>query len=403
MTREKVHQPAMAELWTLLQEQQDRVAQLEVQLEQRHLEKLAFSGRVGAGEERGGSERPRVSRAGLLKAAAVGVAGLAGAGALSPRDAEAAGTDGDVGLGVTNTTGANSPNMQTTIQAASGMLGSAVFAADAYNGGANSGGIDGVNGQGSGTSSGVFGRGGPSGGVGIFGLGGGTSGTGVVGIAAGGPFPSAGLHAGVYGLSMSNEGVYGSSSAGEGVHGSSSVGYGVRAFSGSSVDLAAAGTGRLLLNPQATAGAPSTGRYNKGELIVDSTGVPYACTSDGAPGTWQAVGNLRSFRASTRVFGDGGVIPAGTTTAAIDATAGSGVPTGATSAYCAVQASASTPGPLTLFPDGADDPGIANYTAIVPNTLNLFYMLVPLSASGKFRIHTYITGQIYVDVWGYLQ
>jgi len=86
-----------------------------------------------------------------------------GAWAAGMLAAEAAGTDGDVGLGVTNTTGANSPNMQTTIQAASGMLGSAVFAADAYNGGANSGGIDGVNGQGSGTSSGVFGRGGPSG------------------------------------------------------------------------------------------------------------------------------------------------------------------------------------------------------------------------------------------------
>jgi len=146
-----------------------------------------------------------------------------------------------------------------------------------------------------------------------------------------------------------------------------------------------------------------------GAIYVDVNGAFWVCVAtspfSNLPSTWKQVATtdqgLHAFTSHHRVYGDGSVIPAGTTTAAIDATAG-GVPAGAKSAYCAVQASASAPGPLTLFPDGAEDPGIANYTALVPNTLNLFYMLVPLSAAGKFKIHTYITGQIYVDVWGYL-
>ncbi|GAC1324533.1 MAG: hypothetical protein NVS2B16_07330 [Chloroflexota bacterium] len=389
----------MDELWVMVQQQQaamqeqrDEIGYLKVQMEQQRLDKLALSGRMRAMEESGGVEGPRVSRAGLLKAAAVGVAGLAGAGALNTHSVAAAGTDGDVGLGVTNTTGANaSANNQTTILAASGMGGGAVFRADAYNGGANTANIDGLQGRGSGSFSGVAGFGGPNGGEGIFGLGGGADGAGVVGVAAGAPNPGADL----------GVGVYGGGTNGFGVQGVSKSNIGVLASSSSSVDLAAYGTGRLLLLPQRTAGTPTGSFHSRGELVVDSTGVPYACTADGMPGAWQAVGNLRSFPAPHRVFGDGSVIPAGTTTAAIDATAGSGVPVTAKAAYCAVQANAA--GVMTLFPDGSTDPGIANWANTgAAGELALFYMLVPLSAAGKFQIHTYLTGQIYVDVWGYL-
>ncbi len=77
-----------------------------------------------------------------------------------------------------------------------------------------------------------------------------------------------------------------------------------------------------------------------------------------------------------------------------------GVPAGAKAAWCAVQAY--SPGVLTLFPDGAADPGGANYAGTGPaGQLNLLYMLVPLSAAGKFAIHSYFTGQVFVDVWGY--
>jgi len=77
-----------------------------------------------------------------------------------------------------------------------------------------------------------------------------------------------------------------------------------------------------------------------------------------------------------------------------------GVPAGAKAAWCAVQAY--SPGVLTLFPDGAADPGGANYAGTGPaGQLNLLYMLVPLSAAGKFMIHAYFNGQVFVDVWGY--
>lgn len=110
--------------------------------------------------------------------------------------------------------------------------------------------------------------------------------------------------------------------------------------------------------------------------------------------------SFTAFGAPRRVFGDGSVISSGTTTAAIDATLG-GVPAGAGSAYCAVQSN--NPGVMTLFPDGSADPGVANWSNTgSPGQLALFYMLVPLSTAGKFRIHTYLNGSIYVDVWGYI-
>ncbi len=75
------------------------------------------------------------------------------------------------------------------------------------------------------------------------------------------------------------------------------------------------------------------------------------------------------------------------------------MPAGATSAFCAVQSY--TAGVLTIFPDLTTDPGIANFGATSTGPLNLTYMMVPLSAAGKFKIHSYITGRVYVDAWGY--
>jgi len=73
----------MDELWIVVQQQQaamqeqrDEISYLKTQLEQQRLDKLALSGRMRAMEESGGDERPRVSRAGLLEAAAVSVAGF---------------------------------------------------------------------------------------------------------------------------------------------------------------------------------------------------------------------------------------------------------------------------------------------------------------------------------------
>jgi hypothetical protein len=80
----------------------------------------------------------------------------------------------------------------------------------------------------------------------------------------------------------------------------------------------------------------------------------------------------------------------------------SGIPVGATAAFCAVQSF--TPGVLTIFPDLTTDPAIANYsgTGNMGTSLNMVHMMVPLSTAGKFKIHSYITGGVYLDAWGYL-
>jgi len=80
----------------------------------------------------------------------------------------------------------------------------------------------------------------------------------------------------------------------------------------------------------------------------------------------------------------------------------SGIPVGAKAAFCAVQSF--TPGVLTIFPDLTTDPAIANYsgTGNMGTSLNMLYMMVPLSTAGKFKIHSYITGGVYLDAWGYL-
>jgi hypothetical protein len=85
------------------------------------------------------------------------------------------------------------------------------------------------------------------------------------------------------------------------------------------------------------------------------------------------------------------------------ATAGggpSGVPAGAQAAFCAVQSY--NAGVLTIYPDGTADTGQANWAATNDGPLNMSYMMVPLSAAGKFRFHAYFTGPKFFDVWGYL-
>jgi hypothetical protein len=113
---------------------------------------------------------------------------------------------------------------------------------------------------------------------------------------------------------------------------------------------------------------------------------------------------LQSFPNPRRVFHQ--VMTSGQINTGIDATMKmtggvSGVPAGARAMYAAVQSD--QPGRLTLYPNGTTDPGIANWTNNGSGgILYLSYMLVPLDATGKFSIHSYISGNVYVDAWGYL-
>jgi len=195
-----------------------------------------------------------------------------------------------------------------------------------------------------------------------------------------------------------------------GVRGSADQGYGVVGTSSTGIDIFANGTGRILQRPLGT-GAPSTGAHVIGEQVRDLNGALWMCTAGGTPGTWFRATTFETFPSGHRVF-DGYTTPVsnggvyGPITARTEVTTSgwtgqpTGVPLGAKAAWCAVQAY--SPGVLTLFPDGAADPGGANYAGTGPNgQLNLLYMLVPLSAAGRFKIHAYFDGQVFVDVWGF--
>ena len=82
----------------------------------------------------------------------------------------------------------------------------------------------------------------------------------------------------------------------------------------------------------------------------------------------------------------------------------SGVPAGASAAYCAVQATPSSANArLAIGPnDNTFNGGIANFTAPVQGALNLLYQLVPLSSDGKFQFTSYLDGAVYIDVWGFM-
>ncbi len=108
---------------------------------------------------------------------------------------------------------------------------------------------------------------------------------------------------GVSGVSGSSQGA-----TGTGVLGTCSKGYGVFAATGPAFNIARqpgpvavygqvrddvglagvfeGGRAALRLVPRHTAGAPTTGAHNPGELIVDSNGVLFYCRSAGTPGTW---------------------------------------------------------------------------------------------------------------------
>jgi hypothetical protein len=108
---------------------------------------------------------------------------------------------------------------------------------------------------------------------------------------------------GATGVSGSSQGA-----TGTGVLGTCSKGYGVFAATGPAFNIARqpgpvavygqvrddvglagvfeGGRAALRLVPRHTAGAPTTGAHDPGELIVDSNGVLFYCRSAGTPGTW---------------------------------------------------------------------------------------------------------------------
>ncbi len=113
---------------------------------------------------------------------------------------------------------------------------------------------------------------------------------------------------GVSGTSTSGRGVLATSGSGDGVRGVSGSGRAVVARSTSNIavsaestsglDLDCNGTGRVRVKPQGGIGAPSSGAYAAGEMILDSVGDLYSCVAAGTPGNWHRIGATATATAS---------------------------------------------------------------------------------------------------------
>jgi hypothetical protein len=110
--------------------------------------------------------------------------------------------------------------------------------------------------------------------------------------------PGIGLHGegrqGVFGLGQT--GVWGQGIAapgrGIGVLGEAEDGTGVVGI-GQGHGLGVSATGfraPIRLTPWITAGAPTSGRHERGEMMVDRKGDLYLCKRGGTPGTWALIG-----------------------------------------------------------------------------------------------------------------
>jgi hypothetical protein len=226
--------------------------------------------------------------------------------------------------------------------------------------------------------------------------------------ANGGSTPFAGTVQGL-GASGAVEGVDGwaSGSTAFAVYGFTDAGTGVVGESGTGIGLYARRSGRIRQDPRA-AGVPNY-TPNAPEQVRDANHALWIST---ATGGWKQIVSQTLFPTPRRVY-DGYFQPTGPGTyGPIDATAQvntsnwpggvSGVPAGATHAFCAVQSYAG-PGVMTLFPDLTADTHVANWGGAAPaGQLSLLYVFVPLSAAGKFKIHTYYTGQTFIDAWGFV-
>jgi hypothetical protein len=194
-----------------------------------------------------------------------------------------------------------------------------------------------------------------------------------------------------------------------GVYGLTDMGTGVTGESATGIGLYARRSGRIRQDGLIAAGATPGYLPNDFEMIRDANGVMWISQK---LGVWKRVStnDFNLFPDPRRLYA-GNFQTTAPGTFLIDATTkvlpsnglpngASGVPAGAQAAFCAVQSYSA--GVMTLYPDGAADPGLANWSSTANGPLNLTYVFVPLSAAGMFRMHTYFTGQKYIDAWGFV-
>lgn len=127
------------------------------------------------------------------------------------------------------------------------------------------------------------------------------NGVGVHGVCGGagfGVFASSVAGVGVLGVSSSGsstvfsvaDALYGYSDSGSAVHGvagiaSNAAGGGY----GGQFDIGGTGLAQLMLTPFGSGGRPTTGTHKTGEIFMDPTGNLFVCTAAGSPGIWKQV------------------------------------------------------------------------------------------------------------------
>lgn len=185
-----------------------------------------------------------------------------------------------------------------------------------------------------------------------------------------------------------------------GVMGSGTVG---GFFSG---DLAA-----VSLQPQDTTGAPTSGDYSKGDMLVDAGGILYLCVGAGNPGSWIKVshGGYRPLSAPQRAYDSrqdaAGPLRAGAgdtqtprtiaVTQAVAAVPASAVAVAGNLAITQAQGS----GFATVWPGGAW-PETANVNFGAGDISNFFN--VGLDGSGSISIASSAQTHVVIDIAGYI-
>lgn len=170
----------------------------------------------------------------------------------------------------------------------------------------------------------------------------------------------------------------------------------------------------LSLQPQAAAGAPTSGDYSRGDMIVDAAGELYLCRVAGNPGTWTHVsgsggggggGGLTFLDTPTRFYDSretGGLFQMNETR---DVTIAGvhGVPSNATGVIGNLAITGTTrSGNAVIYPTGKTLPLAANINWFAAKQTLSNQFAVPLGVGGAVTLFAAEPVQMVVDINAYL-
>jgi len=167
----------------------------------------------------------------------------------------------------------------------------------------------------------------------------------------------------------------------------------------------------ISLQPQDAKGAPTSGDFSRGDILVDATGVMYLCVAAGNPGTWIKLshGGYRPLAAPVRAYDsrhaqEGKLKPGNGDTASPRAIQITGLVPGVPADAVAVAGNlavteASAVGFATLWPSGPW-PGTANINFASADLSNSF--TVGLSPTGQVTVAASSPTHVIVDIAGYI-